>query len=125
MPASRISDRVVEIRFKPNGRILDYRGQWAQAIAEHLKVPEWQITDNRLDVFDKSEARRFFLAFRDCGATIKDAPTETYFLDHAVKFLEFIFAFEPIPKPLVIERIGVRFRSFRGTEADFQTLLKR
>ena len=125
MPPSRITDHVVEVRFKPNARILDYRGQWAELIAEHLKATEWSVVDNRIDVFDKGDARRFFLAFRNCGATIKDAPTEAFFLDHAIKFFEFVLAFGVIPKPVVVERIGVRLRSFRATEADFDRLLKR
>src|SRR5438445_7505171 len=72
MTASRVTDHVFEVRYKPNARFLDYRGQWAELIAEHMKATEWRITENRLDVFDKSEARRFFLAFRNCGATIRD-----------------------------------------------------
>ena len=48
-----------------------------------------------------------------------------FFLDHAIKFFEFVLAFGVIPKPVVVERIGVRLRSFRATEADFDRLLKR
>ena len=59
-----------------NGRVLDYRGQWAELIAEHLSLPEWRIVENRLDVFDKSEARHVFLAFRKPNVVAKE-PSET------------------------------------------------
>lgn len=122
---TKVTEHVCEIRFKPNARVLDYRGQWAELIAEHMNASEWHIRENRLDVFDKSEARRFFLAFRNCGVTIRDAATGTYFLDHAGRFLQYALSFDPIQKPVVVERLGVRLRSFRSFDGTFDTLLMR
>lgn len=123
MPASRVTDHVCEIRFRPNARMLDYRGQWARFVAEHMNMSEWLVRENRLDVFDKADTRRFFVGFRNCGLTIKDAPTETYFVDHATKFLKFVLEFDVMDKPLLVERLGVRLKSYRAFNGDFAALM--
>ena len=33
---------LLEIRYKPNARILDHRGDWAERISEHMRLPRWR-----------------------------------------------------------------------------------
>jgi hypothetical protein len=48
-----LNEHVLEVRYKPNPKVLDYRGTWAESISDHMKLPEWRIVENRIDIYDK------------------------------------------------------------------------
>ncbi len=48
-----ISEAVFEIRFKPNPKVLDFRGVWAEQISKHMNLSEWRIDTNLIEIHDK------------------------------------------------------------------------
>ena len=99
---------IFEVRYKPNAKLLDHRGVWAEKIAQHLKLEHWQIVENRIDVFSEDRNTHAFLGFRNGGLTLLDVPNKEYFENYSRNLLEFIFALENFGNPIYIERIGVR-----------------
>ena len=59
--ADKISQResvgefVLEIRYAPNPKTLDYRGTWADMVSKHLEMNEWRIVENRFDTYNTSD----------------------------------------------------------------------
>lgn len=102
------SEHLFEIRYKPNARILDKRGYWAEELCEHMRLPHWKINPNRLDVFDETTRQRGFVSFTNAGYQCENGPTHTFFADKAVKYFKFVLELEAFPNPLFIDRIGVR-----------------
>jgi len=49
------NDHVVEIRFKPNSKILDKFGLWTEELSQSLKLENWRITPSSIDVYDKTQ----------------------------------------------------------------------
>jgi hypothetical protein len=47
------SEHVFEIRYRPNAKILDKRGEWAEKLSHELELPAWRIGANRLDVVNE------------------------------------------------------------------------
>lgn len=122
---SAVSEHICEIRYKPNARILDKRGTWAELISEHMKLPFWKIGTNRLDVFEKDNAERCFVSFGNSGYVVRDSPTGNFFPDTAVKFFKFLLDLDDFPKPVIVGRIGVRQRFLTPYAGEFSELLRR
>lgn len=120
-----ISQHIFELRFKPNSRILDHRGTWAQHISKELSLSEWIIVENRFDVHDKLKKETVFVGFRNCGYTCKDAPTRNYFPDKGAQFLRLLFSFEEFENPIFVERIGVRTKFITNHAKGFDDLRDR
>jgi len=99
---------IFEIRYKPNAKLLDHRGIWAEEIAQHLRLEHWQIVENRIDVFSEDRNTHAFLGFRNGGLTLLDVPNKEYFINYSKNLLAFIFGLEGFGDPVYIERIGVR-----------------
>ena len=78
-----INEHLLEIRYSPNPKILDYRGTWAESVSKFMELSEWQIVENRFDVFDKEQTRRFFVSYKNAGALIHNSTTRNYFPDQA------------------------------------------
>jgi hypothetical protein len=66
-----ISENIIEVRYKPNPKLLDYRGTWAEMISTYLELSEWKIVENRFDVFDKDKSKRIFVSFEMKGLWYK------------------------------------------------------
>ncbi len=122
---SELNYRLLEIRYKPNVKVLDYRGAWAEAISNAMELPELRIIENRFDVFDHEDLHHIFVSFSNAGFYVRNASTKTYFPDKAAKFLRILFEFEGFDKEPVIERIGVRSRYCRKYEGKFEDLTKK
>lgn len=116
---------IFEIRFKPNSKILDRRGQWAEAISAHLKLPHWQIVENRVDIYDDDETIHAFVGFRNGGLTALDVPNGDYFPNYASNFLSFVFGLQDFGDPILVERIGVRFKFCTAFSGSFDELKDR
>jgi len=99
---------LVEFRYQPNSRILDFRGTWAKAISEYLELSHWQIVENRFDMFNDDKTFRCFVGFRNAGMAILDSPERNYFSDQAIKFYRFLFKLDGFNDPIFAERLGVR-----------------
>ena len=93
-----LNEHVLEVRYKPNPKVLDYRGAWAESISDHMNLPEWRIVENRIDIYDKKNKDHAFVGFRNAGFVAHDTPTKNYFSDKAVKFLKHLFSFEGFEK---------------------------
>ncbi len=50
-----LNAHTLEVRYKPNPKILDYRGTWAELISNHMNLSEWKIIENRIDIYDKEK----------------------------------------------------------------------
>lgn len=108
--AGRISEHIFELRYKPNPKVLDKRGLWAELISAEMSLPEWRIIENRIDIFSKANSESAFVGFRNTGFTTYDSPTANYFPDKASKFLKFLMTLEGFDNPVFVERIGIRSR---------------
>jgi len=116
---------VLEIRYKPNPKVLDYRGAWAEAISSHMKFSEWRIVENRIDIYDAKNIERAFVGFKNVGYTIQDSPTKNYFPEKASKFFKFLFTLKEFGKTIFIERFGLRTKFCKKYEGNFEELMKK
>jgi len=117
-----ISEHTVEIRYKPNAKILDYRGTWAEAISKHMGLSDWGIIENRIDIFSKEKNMHGFVGFRNAGFVTLDAPTSNYFPDQALKLFKFLFGLDGFGDPIGVERIGVRYKFCTSFSGKFEEL---
>lgn len=124
-PGPPSNEHILEIRYRPNSRILDLRGTWAEKISVHMELPEWRIIENRIDVFDKSDSFHVFVGFRNGGVIALDTPTQNYFPDKVGKLLTFLFGLQGFDNPLFIERLGVRSKFCTPFEGSFDQLRER
>lgn len=119
---STTNEHVLEVRYKPNPRILDYRGTWAEQISEHLGLPHWRIIENRIDIFSEHQVEHVFVGFRNAGFTASDTPTKNFFPDKATKLFRFLFGLDAFGAQLHVERLGLRSRFCTPFEATFEDL---
>lgn len=120
-----VNELTFEIRYKPNAKVLDHRGTWAEQISEHMKLPEWQIVENRVDVFDKDSKNRGFVGFKNAGFVSHDAHTANFFPDQTIKFFKFVLELDGFDSPIFVTRIGVRSKFFTTYEGKFEDLRER
>ena len=116
---------VLEIRYKPNATILDFRGLWSEKISSNMWFTEWRIVENRADIYTKDGSNRCFVGFRNAGFVTHDSPTANYFPDQAGKFIRFLLGLDGFNNPLFIERIGVRAKFLTPHTDTFEDLLQR
>jgi hypothetical protein len=119
---SKINDHTFEIRYKPNPKVLDFRGSWAEAISDHMKLSDWGILENRIDIYDEKSGERAFVGFKNAGFVARNTPTENYFSDKATKFFRYVLSLDGFGKSLFVERIGVRSRFCKKYEGTFEEL---
>jgi hypothetical protein len=105
-----VKEEVFEIRFKPNPKILDFRGMWTELFSQSLDYEHWKIEENKLDIFNKDQTERAFLSYKNCGFTCLESPTENYFLDKGFKFFKLLYEIKEFESPLTVERIGIRHK---------------
>ena len=120
-----ISEHILEIRYAPNPKILDYRGTWAEMVSQLMGLKEWRITENRIDVFEIDESRRAFVSFKNAGVVIHNSPTQNYFPDQTNKLLRFLLEQKSFGNPLFVIRLGVRSRFATTFAGSFKELLER
>ena len=122
---SEINEHVFEIRYKPNPKILDYRGTWAELISTHMALSQWNIVENRVDIYDKANKNHAFVGFRNSGFVTLDSPTKNYFFDQATKLFSFVAQLDGFEKQPFVERIGIRSKFCTSFEKDFDELKNR
>lgn len=114
--------QLFEMRFKPNSKILDFRGAWTDYLSREMNLPDWKIDANRLDLFDSNHLA--FLSFKNCGFATHAPETKTYFEDQTGRFLRAVFAIEDF-KPLPVGRLGVRSIFLTPYNGDFKNLFEK
>lgn len=119
------SQYVFEIRYQPNAKVLDNRGEWASAITAEMSLPHWLIVENRLDIFDEDETTRCFVGFRNSGFVTNNPPTDNYFSDQCVKFARLVMDLHGFQNPLSVQRLGVRSRMLVPFDGTMEELVAR
>lgn len=117
-----ISRHIFELRFKPNSKVLDFRGEWTNYLSTEMNLPEWKIDINRIDLYDTNDLA--FLSYKNCGFVSQLPPTKNYFEDQATKFLRAIFLIEGF-KPLPVTRLGVRSTFIKSYSGEFTSLFEK
>ena len=123
--SSSVSEHILEIRYKANPKVLDYRGTWAELISEEMNLAHWRIIENRIDIFDLERENRAFVGFKNAGLVVRNSPTANYFPDKARKLFRFLFTLEGFDKTPFVTRIGVRSRVVTPFSGSFDNLLTR
>jgi len=118
-----ISEHLIEIRYNPNPKILDYRGTWAEAVSRLMQLSEWRIDANRVDVSDKENIRRVFVSFKNAGMVINNSSNRNFLPGQSGKFLRFLFDQEAFGQKIFIKRIGVRGRFATAFGGEYKELL--
>jgi hypothetical protein len=118
-----LNEQIFELRFKPEARILDHRGIWTEQLQSQFELSEWLITENRLDVYNKDNSKRIFVAFRNAGCTLRSS-SEASFVQLTQTFLRFLLRQSPF-RSFQIERIGVLGRFANTYTGSFEDLLRR
>src|SRR6266404_4452269 len=93
------TETVFEIRYQPNAKLLDHRGEWAEALAGHMSLPKWNILANRFDVFSADMTQHCFVSFRNAGMACLDSPTSNFFSDKAQRFFRQLIKFRDFGDP--------------------------
>jgi hypothetical protein len=117
-----MNEQILEVRYKPNPKILDYRGSWAEAISDHMALPEWRIVENRIDILDKEDGDHAFVGFRNAGFVAHNTPTRNYFSDKTLKFFKYLFTLTGFEKNPNVVRIGVLSKFCTEFKGDFNEL---
>jgi hypothetical protein len=123
--AETVTEQLFEIRYTPNPRVLDFRGTWAQALSDHLALPEWEIDQNRIDIFNQDRSRRGFVSFRNCGFYVRNSPTVDFFPDQGVKLVRFMMSDDTFGDRLFVKRFGLRTRVATPFAGPFEALVAR
>jgi len=122
-PDFTTNEHVVEIRYRPNPRILDYRGRLAEQISAEMAIMHWRIVENRVDVFATDRTEHVFVGFRNAGYTSSDTPTKDLFPDKASKLFRFLFSLDSFDNDLFVERLGIRSRFCTPFSGTFEKLV--
>lgn len=117
------NEHTLEVRYKPNPKILDHRGRWAEEISEQLGLRHWRIIENRIDIFSDNEVEHAFVGFRNAGFMVIDTPTKNFFPNRATKLFRFLFDLPDFGKHLHIERLGVRSKFCTPFNESFERLV--
>ena len=117
------NEHILEIRYKPNPKVLDFRGSWAKEISSHMELPHWRILQNRIDIFNNNRSIHAFVGFKNGGITLLDTPTKNFFPDKAIKLLRFLFQLDGFGDPIYVERLGLRSKFCAPYNGSFDELL--
>jgi hypothetical protein len=120
----RTNELITEVRFKPNPRVLDHRGEWAEALISSLDLPAWQIDDNSVKVANKDATRIVTLGFQNVIAQARDIETKNFFPEFASKAIRTIFTLDGFG-PVEVGRIGVRSKFCNYFRGEFSDLVSR
>ena len=119
------SEFILEVRFRPDPEIIDRLGEIVRILGSEMAVSEWKIDSARTDVYDKDEALRAFVSFRNFGLIIRRPTTDNYFADQACKLVRVLSEAEWLLEPLRVDRLGVRLRWASPTPDSFEGLLSK
>lgn len=109
-----IAKYVVEIRFTPDPRILDKRGEIAENISNNF-LEEWKISSNKIEFTSKeNESALAYFSYKNF-ALVSDYPNDkNFFLDKSEQLIKSSWQYFPTNK---IIRLGVRSTFFIKTDS--------
>lgn len=120
-----LTEQVFEVRYHPSGKMMDYRGEIAEMLREHLGLPHWRITKDRVDVHDKPPNTRAFVSFRNFGYVRQDVMSPEAFVSEAGDFTKYVGGIRAIGNRWEVQRVGARFRFLFSSDANFDTVKDR
>ncbi|HXF48670.1 MAG TPA: hypothetical protein VNL73_04490 [Verrucomicrobiae bacterium] len=123
-PLNVVSRHILEIRFKPSTKILDYRGAWTEYLSQEMELPQWKIDQNRIDLTNLENNELAFLSYKNCGYVIEHPNSTNLFQDRAAKFLRTIQLIEDFKLPAVT-RLGVRSVFYKMYPDSFEALFRK
>jgi hypothetical protein len=118
------NDFTVELRYKPNPRMLDHRGNWAALLSNRLDLDKWVIGTNTFDIYDEPLTQRATVAFNRCALTMMDVTEYENFFARAAKLLTTLFELPDFGKRPWIRRLGVKPRFCTPFDGGFDRLMK-
>jgi len=120
MKEKREIEYVIEIRFKPNSRILDKRGEIASALSSQL-LNQWNISDNQI-VLSNNDNKKItaIFSFKNIIFNSSYPNDKNFFLKNAESFIKSAWSIFPNNE---ITRIGVRTKFLSQTK-DFNTIFE-
>jgi hypothetical protein len=88
--------QIFELRFSPTHAFFDHRSQLLDVLywdrqTKKKNFEHWQLTDNRVEVFDADRNRTFFFSYQNCGFSCENAPTDHYAKDQLIKYVRLAF----------------------------------
>ncbi|MDO8505040.1 MAG: hypothetical protein Q7S48_00440 [bacterium] len=100
-----LTKHLCEIRFKPDPKILDKRGEITGALSD-VTFPNWKIANNRIDFGNNKDlfAAAFF-SYRNLGTSSCFPHNSKYFVDITKEFIKKSWIFFPNNNTM---RVGVR-----------------
>lgn len=111
----KISEHVIEIRFKPDSYFLDKRGQIASSIGASTALDQWSISNVQIDFSSKSNEKiQAFYSYKNIGFTSYAPNDSKFFQEEAGKFIKAAWAFIGQNE---ITRIGIRSKFITETES--------
>ena len=122
---ANLNEHILEIRYKPNPKILDYRGTWAEGISGHMGLKHWNIVQNRVDVYNEDSSLQAFVSFKNAGFVALDTQTRDFFPNKALRFFKYLFSMDGFGKELFVERLGVRSTFVQEFKGEFDELLNK
>ena len=116
------NDCVLEIRYKPNPKILDVRGQIASNVSSTMNLNKWNVHFERIDFDNDDQDMHSIVSFKNIIFTIKNCESSNYFRDQSVKFLRSVLQIPAFTDSNHIVRIGVRHRFYFPYSDSFENL---
>jgi hypothetical protein len=120
----RTNEIVTEIRFPPNARVLDHRGEWATILSEELDLKEWAIDENTVKLTNAAASRFVSVGFQNAVVMARDVETKNFFPDFAGKVIRKLFSFENFGPLILVRRLGVRSKYCTQFKGDFSELVR-
>ena len=113
----KISEHVVEIRFKPNARVLDKRGEIASTLLSTL-LNQWSISSNQILLSSKENLDvKAVFSFKNVSFVSNYPNDSKFFLKNAEAFIKSAWSLFPNNE---IVRVGVRTKYLIPTK-DFKS----
>lgn len=117
---SAIYKYIFEVRFIPNPRFLDIRGEVTKHILSFsTSVSQWKIDTNRIDISDDLNTKNIYVSYKAIGFSTQDKQDIEPFL-RAVESVISNYFYDAVPT-----RFGVRTVSLFSTRERMKSLLTR
>ena len=117
-----ITKHVLEVRFDPQGEILDKRGKIATSLRHDL-FEHWRISSNGVNFFsDKNKMVSAYFSFQNIGFISQSPNSKDFFIKEVKNFIN--KAWEHIPTKITT-RLGLRSLYFIESSDEFETILEK
>jgi hypothetical protein len=118
------SEMILEIRYKPNMRIIDNRGRICQEIVSGANFDQWKVNESTVEFIDNKHNEKAYIGVNNMGYIVKKPLTDNYFIDKISKFIKSSFALNEFNNSLDVLRIGLRYRFCDEFHGQFASLLR-